>query len=157
MFDTSKLGHTTKQNNSIILTKNASTSNIENNSKSDKEEIEFNKADSIDNDNIEENNFIYNHLNINVLDKPSFIKEILMQLVLENQEYEKLPIEYSSKCNRRSSTEKAKYARLNSEYYALLKKIEDLTDIIKNFFRYRKVEKLVKITLIKNYYYRNNL
>jgi hypothetical protein len=147
MFDTLKTQQMIKQDNSKILTTNASSNNYQNNLKSNEaEEIEFSKADYIDINKTEENDcFIFNGVKISELDVPPFVKEMLMQLILENEEYEKVAVHLQSKCNRRNSTENAKSQRFNSEYYALLKKCEDLTEIIKNFFKCRKIEKLVKI------------
>lgn len=149
MFDTCKTQQMIKQDNSKILTTNASSFNYQNNLKSNEaDDIEFSKADYLDINKTEENDcFVYNGVKINELDVPPFVKEMLMQLFLENEEYEKLAVELQSKCNKRNSTENAKSQRFNSEYYAMLKKTEDLTEIIKNFFKCRKIEKLVNFIL----------
>lgn len=145
MFDTLNTGQKTKQNDSKILTTNVSTISYLNNLKSNEvENLEFTKENFSDVDkSIEYNDFFYNDVNINELDIPPFIKEMLMKLILENEEYEKLAIELQSKCNKRSSTENARNTRSNSEYYALLKKTEDLTEIINNAIKYKKIKNLV--------------
>jgi len=155
MFDSPNTQQTIKQINSKLLTTNASTVFGQNNFKTTEvEEIEFSKGDFIYIDKNSENNFfIYNDVNITELDIPPFVREMLMQLILENEEYEKLALELQSKCDKKNSTENARNTRFNSDYYALVKKTEDLTEIINSLVKCKKILKLV-ICLITIIYYR---
>jgi len=152
MLDPSKIKGIVIQDNSKILTTNASSLNNKQYLKSNEAEaeeeleleLEFSKGHYTDIDKSEEqNNFVYNGVKITELDVAPFVKEMLMQLILENEEYEKLATELQIKYNRRNSTENAKTQRFNSDNYALMKKTEDLTDIIKNFIKCKKIKKLV--------------